>query len=113
MSSAASWANTAIATLWPLLGRDDRTGAQTFGMPVSFPCDYSAKAERITNSRGVELTTRQTVYTEFSEAKEGDRLLIGESLEANPIEAGALDVVATMRYSDTFDRVADDFVIYT
>jgi len=113
MSAASAWSLTATATLWPLLGRDDRTGALTFGLPVSFPCDYSAKADRITNSRGVEFVTRQVVYTEFADAKEGDRLLIGESIDADPVAAGAFEVRAIARYGDTFNREADDFTIYT
>lgn len=113
MSAAAAWANTATATLWPLLGRDDWTGALSFGPPVAFACDYSAKAERATDDLGVEFVTRQVVYTERADIKRGDRVLIGTSTLADPIAAGAHEVRAVQRFGDTLDRRADDYTVMT
>jgi hypothetical protein len=113
MSSAAAWANTARATLWPLLGRDDWEQVETFGPPVGFDCDYTAKSERRTDAKGVEFVTRQVIYTERADIKQGDRVLIGEVATVDPIAAGALEVRATERFGDTFDRTTDDWVIYT
>jgi hypothetical protein len=113
MSAAAAWSYTSKATLWPLLGRDDWTGALLFGPPVVFACDYSAESLRLTDDAGVEFTTRQVLFTEFATAKQGDRVLIGESAEADPIAAGAFEVRAVTRYADTFDLAADDFRIAT
>ncbi|MFD2756386.1 hypothetical protein [Comamonas terrae] len=113
MSASASWSYTAKATLWPLLGRDDWAGQDAFGAPVAFDCDYSAKAERRVNARGVEFVTRQLIYTEFAQAKQGDFVLIGESTATDPVAAGALEIRAITRYADTFDRAADDFEIAT
>jgi hypothetical protein len=113
MSAAAAWSYTATATLWVLLGRDDWTGAATYGAPQAVLCDYSAKAERRTDSLGVEFTTRQIIYTERADIKRGDRILIGTSVALDPLVAGAPEVRSVQRYADTFDRVVDDFEIAT
>jgi len=113
MSAAASWSYTATATLWPFLSRDDRTGKATFGPPIPIACDYQAKADRKTDARGVEFVTRQLIYTERSDIKQQDRILIGASDQVDPIAAGALEVRLVQRYADTFDRLADDFEVST
>ena len=119
MSAAAAWANTATATLWPLLGRDDWSGALSFGPPVPFACDYSAKAERATDGlvlqggESVEFVARLMLYTERADIKRGDRVLIGTSTLADPIAAGAHEVRAVQRYGDTFDRRVDDYTVMT
>ena len=113
MSASANWSYTAIATLWPLLGRGDWTGQIAYGAPQSFACDYSADAVRMTDSKGIEFTTRQVIYTERADIKQGDMVLIGESAVLSPIAAGAFEVRAITRDADTFDRLADDFKIAT
>ena len=113
MSAAASWSYTARATFWPWLGRDDWSGVEQFGPPVSFDCDYSAEAVRMVDGKGVEFVTRQVVYTERADIKQGDRLLLGEVVAADPIAAGALEVRLVARDADTFDRVRDDFKVAT
>lgn len=113
MSAAANWSYTARATLWPWLGRDDWTNVDTFGPPEQFACDYSAESKRVTDANGVEFVTRQTLYTERADIKQRDRVLIGVSDVADPVAAGALEVRAITRDADTFDRTADDWVIYT
>lgn len=113
MSAAASWSYTSKATVWPLLGRDDWSGVLTFGPPVVIECDYSADSVRMTDGKGVEFTTRQVVYTERDDIKQGDMLLIGESVLTNPLAAGAFEVRLVSRYADTFGQVADDFKVVT
>jgi len=113
MSAAAAWSYTATATLWVLLGRDDWTGAVTYGPPQAVPCDYSAKAERRTDALGVEFTTRQIIYTERADIKRGDRIVIGASASLDPVAAGAAEVRSVQRYADTFDRLADDYEVAT
>lgn len=118
MSAAAAWSYTAVATLWPLLGRDDWTGAVTYGAPQAVACDYSAKAERRTmdggsNSVGIEFITKQIIYTERADIKRGDRILIGESTSLDPVAAGAAEVRTVTRNADTFDRLADDYEVAT
>ena len=82
-----------------------------FGAPVVFACDYKAEALRMTDSRGQEFTTQQVIYTERASIKPGDRVLIGESTVASPLTAGALEVRSVTRYADTFDGVADDYMV--
>jgi len=114
MSAAASWSYTATATLWPWLGRDDWTGKESFGPPELVACDYAAKAERRTDSRGVEFVTRQVIYTERAGIKQQDRILIGDHLDqVNPLAADAHEVRAVSVSADVFDRVADDVEVLT
>lgn len=113
MSSAAAWSYTSTATLWARIGRDDRTGAVTYASPVTFACDYKAKAERMTDSTGVEFMTRQMIYTERNDIKRGDMVVIGASVEANPSTAKAFEVRSVTRFADTFENIADDFMVAT
>ncbi len=113
MSAAAAWSLTAKATLWPWLGRDDWSGVEQFGPPEVFACDYSAESKRMTDAKGIEFTTRQIIYTERADIKQGDRVLIGESQQASPAAAGALEVRAVKRDADTFQRIADDYQVFT
>jgi hypothetical protein len=113
MSSAARWANTSKATHWPLSAPADWKGAPTFGAPVVFDCDYKAEARKMTNSRGQEFTSRQQIYTERPSIHPGDRVLIGESALADPVAAGAEEVMAVARFADTLEGQAEDFMVVT
>ncbi len=113
MSAVASWSYTAKATVWPFLGKDDWAGVSTFGPPETFDCDYSAESKRMTDARGIEFTTRQIIYTERADIKQGDMVLIGESVLPTPQAAGAYEVRLIKRDADTFDRVADDYQVIT
>lgn len=113
MSAAASWSYTAAATLWPRLGRDDWTGAITYGAPEVIACDYTAEAVRMTDAKGVEFVSRQQIFTERADIKQGDMILIGVSVAPNPVAAGASEVRTVTRWADTLDRQADDFKVVT
>jgi hypothetical protein len=113
MSAAAAWANTHTATLWPLTTAADWKGAPAFGSPVTFPCDYKAEARTLTNARGQEFTSRLQLYTERADVKPGDRVLVGVSTAADPASVGAAEVMAVIRYADTLDGLADDFLVAT
>lgn len=112
MSSLASWSYTAKATHWPLIAVDDWSRVATFGPPSVFDCDYKAEAKRMTDSKGVEFTSSQVIYTERADIKPGDRVLIGDHA-GDPIAAGAWEVRAVKRDADTFNRAADDFQVVT
>lgn len=113
MSSAAAWSFTSKATHWALLTRSDWGGVQTFGAPSAFDCDYKADSVRMTDDRGVEFTSRQILYTEKADIKQGDRVLIGISAVVDPIAAGAFEVRKVTRYADTFETVRDDYEVST
>lgn len=83
----------------------------TFGAPVVIDCDYSAKAERVTRSNGVEFVAKMTIYTERATIQPGDRIMLGASSATDPIAAGADEVQAVDRFADTFARQADDYAV--
>lgn len=112
MSASSAWSHTSKFTHWALTGLDDWTGAKAYSAPAVYACDYSAKSERMTDANGVEFTSRQTIYTEFAGAKQGDMVLIGTHT-GDPIAAGAMEVRSVQRDADTFDQVADDFKVIT
>lgn len=113
MSSIARWSYTAKATIWPLLSRDDWNGQKSFGPPEVFDCGYASKSERMTDANGVEFTTKQILYTERSDIKQQDMVLIGESSLQSPIAAGAVEVRVVARDQDVFEGLADDYTVFT
>jgi len=113
MSSAARWSYTKPATLWSQIAPAGWKGAPGFGGPVAFLCDYKAEARTLTNARGEEFVSRLQLYTERADIKPGDRVLIGASVAADPVSAGADEVMAVTRYADTLDGLAEDFMVAT
>jgi len=113
MSAAASWANTAKATLWPAIVRTDWDGAATFGAPVLIACDYLSEAKVVRDAKGDEFTAALSVFTEHAAGKVGDMLALGDhSSSPSPVAAARL-VRVVERFADTFNRVADDFTLIT
>jgi hypothetical protein len=112
VSAAAAWSYTSKATHWRLTGLNDWTQAKTWGPPAAFDCDYSAESVRMTDNKGVEFTSRQIIHTERASIVQGDMVLIGEHA-GGPVEAGAYEVRAVMRFADVFDGLADDYKVAT
>ncbi|GKX60647.1 hypothetical protein [Leminorella grimontii] len=117
MSSIGNWICTAKVTFWRQTGKD-KWGKPTFDAPVVIMCDYGGDMDAVKTSVsqsniGQEIVFKNTIWTEFSEAKKGDYILIGESSEPDPIAAGADEVVHVIRWADTFERIADDYAILT
>lgn len=114
MSSVANWSYTARATIWPFIRLDDRWGKAVYGPPVSFDCDYGSKRKRRHERpvMGDALVINMYVWTEYADAKVGDRLVIGEFTDAEPVEASNT-VAYVDRDADTFERLADDYEIGT
>ena len=113
MSAAASWSYTATATLWKNLGISDGGDSLGFAAPVEFMCVYEGGVSKRLASLGAEIVVKNTIWSEYSSAASGDYILIGASTNADPLAAGADEVMQVIRYADTFDRVADDFAIIT
>lgn len=113
MTATANWSYTAKATYWRKLGEDEYGDSLGFAEPIVIDCDYEGGLSSRLGDIGKELTASNTFWTEFSEAKRGDYLFIGESTEPDPIKAGADEVMRSIRYADTFDRIADDWAIIT
>ena len=113
MSSVADWSYTAEATLWRNLGNSEAGDPLGWAAPEIIMCDYQGGLSTKLNNIGSENTVKNTGWTEFSEAKKGDYLLIGLSTMVDPITAGADEVVQVIRYADTFERLTEDIAILT
>lgn len=113
MSSLTSWSYTAPCTIWKNLGVSNAGDSLGFAAPLVIMCDYQGGLSAKIGSIGTEIVVKNTFWSEFSEAKKGDYLLIGTSTEADPLTAGADEVMQVIRYADTFERLVDDFAILT
>lgn len=113
MSSLAAWSYTAPCTIWRNLGISDAGDSLGFAAPLVIMCDYQGGLSAKIGNIGTEIVVNNTIWSEFSEAKKGDYLLIGTSIEADPLTAGADEVMQVIRYADTFERLVDDFAILT
>lgn len=111
MSAAANWSYTAKATIWPLTGTDD-WNKPAYGLPVVIDCDYGSKTRRKGAEAGREISVNLYVWTEYADAKMGDKLAIGAFDSPTPVDDA--DVIIDIgRDADTFDRIADDYEIAT
>lgn len=113
MSSTANWSYTAPCTIWRNLSIDEYGDSLGWSAPEIIMCDYQGGLSARIGSIGTETVVKNTFWSEYSEARKGDYLLIGESSEADPMAAGADEVMQVIRYADTFERTADDFAILT
>uniref|UniRef100_UPI000A320F1A hypothetical protein n=1 Tax=Xenorhabdus beddingii TaxID=40578 RepID=UPI000A320F1A len=77
MSSVANWAYTATATIWRQAGTDE-WNKSTFHKPELFLCDYGGDAKRVMSGVSAEVVIKNIFWTEFSQAKQGDYVLLGE-----------------------------------
>lgn len=117
MSSVASWSYTATATIWRRIrdadGSDTDGGGQPYGWeaPIAILCDYQvASAKSVTFGR--EIVVKNTIWTEYATAREGDYILIGASTDAAPPDE-ADEIRQIVQFADTFERLADDFALIT
>ncbi|WP_312973353.1 hypothetical protein [Atlantibacter sp.] len=114
MSATANWSYTAKATIWRKFpGKDEYGDPLGYAAPEIILCDYEGGLSKRIGSIGAEIVVKNTVWTEFSDARSGDYLLIGESDNPDPVAAGADEVRQVIRYADTFERLADDYAIIT
>lgn len=113
MSKLARWNYTAKCTIWRNLGFAENGDSLGWSEPEIFMCEYQGGLSAKIGNIGTEITAKNTFWTEFSEARKGDYVLIGESAISDPTEAGADEVMTVLRYADSFYRQADDFAIIT
>lgn len=114
MSEIARWSYTGKATFWKRLqGEDEYGDPMGFAAPVVIDCGYQGGLSRRIGNLGSELVVKNTIWTEFADADTGDYILIGVSDEADPLKAGADEVMQAVRFEDTFDRLVDDWAIIT
>lgn len=112
MSNTANWAYTAIATIWRVAGENEY-GKKIFHSPELICCDYGLDSALKHGDIGSGFVIKNTFWTEYSQANQGDFILVGESLEVDPIKAGADEIKHITRYADTLERLADDYALIT
>lgn len=114
MSSVARWANNKPCTLWRKMGGNDENGDPLgFYPPQTILCDYIAGLSTKMSSLGNEIVAKNTFFTEFDQASEGDYLIIGESSERDPLSAGADEIKRITRWNDTLYGEMDDWALIT
>lgn len=113
MSSLASWSYTAPCTIWKNLGVSNAGDSLGFAAPLVIMADYQGGLSKRVGDIGSEKVVKNTIWTEYALADTGDYILIGESANPDPLDAGADEVMQSIRYADTFERLADDWAILT
>lgn len=118
MSTTANWSYTAKATVWRNLGKDEYGDPLGYSAPLVIDCDYQGgMSEKIAGvsaslgNLGSEVVVKNTLWTEYADAQTGDFIFIGESVESDPLVAGADKILQVIRYADTFNRTADDYAL--
>ena len=113
MTSIARFSYTQPCTIWHKTGAD-KYGKPTFGAPVEIMCDYGFNADISTDAKGNEIVQKNTFWTEYVGAKVGDYIMIGASVVADPLTAGANQIINAINYGNTFNRTEPpDFALVT
>lgn len=113
MSNVANWSYTAKATIWRVSGENE-FGAKTFYPPEIINCNYGLDSATVESAGlGLGFVAKNTFWTEYAQASEGDFILIGETTELDPVIAGASEIRHITRYADTFEQLADDYALMT
>ncbi|MFP1749188.1 hypothetical protein [Lonsdalea quercina] len=113
MSSVANWSYTAKATIWKSLGISEAGDPLGFSEPLIIMCEYQGGLSKRVGDIGSERVVKNTIWSEYGLADTGDYILIGESSNPDPLDAGADEVMQSIRYADTFERATDDYAILT
>lgn len=115
MSSLAAWSYTAPCTIWKRMpdGSTEYGDEAVYAEPLVIMADYQGGLSKRIGNLGAERVVKNTFWTEYALANAGDYILIGASSAADPLTAGADEVMQVIRYADTFERTADDFAILT
>ncbi|MBC9130723.1 hypothetical protein FcAc13_05295 [Frischella sp. Ac13] len=112
MSNIANWSYTAKATIWRVAGENEY-GKKIFHPPELIYCNYGLDSAARLGDIGTGFIIKNTFWTEYALANEGDFILIGKFTELDPIRAGADEIKHIARYADTFERLADDYALIT
>ncbi|MFY9993631.1 MAG: hypothetical protein WAK61_01385 [Leclercia sp.] len=116
MSSAGQWSYNKPCTLWRKgLGGKDECGdpISAYEPPETIMCDYIGGLSAKLWALGKEVVVKNTFFTAYALADEGDYILIGSSTNPDPLSAGADEVRHVTRWNDTLDGMEDDWAIIT
>ena len=119
MSSTASWSYNKPCTIWKRIrdadGSDTDGGGQPYGFqpPINIMCDYIGGLSAKLGSLGKEVVVKNTFFTAYALADEGDYILIGSSSNPDPLSAGADEVRHVTQWNDTLEGLEDDWAIIT
>ena len=114
MSSVGRWSYNKPCTIWRRNGGRDEYGDPIgFLPPTTILCDYIAGLSAKIGSIGSEVVVKNTFFTEYDQAAEGDYLLIGQSSDPDPVGAGADEIKRITRWNDTLYGEMDDWAIIT
>lgn len=118
MSSLANWSYTFEATIWRRIRDADGGYLDGGGSPLGWHapeavmCDYQGGLSAKVGDIGKEIVVKNTIWTEYALANEGDRIFLGASEETVPPDS-ADDIKQITRFADTFERLADDYALIT
>lgn len=76
-------------------------------------CDYIGGISAKLGSMGKEIVVKNTFFTAYALAEEGDYILIGSSTEVDPLSTKADEVRASTQWNDTLEELEDDWAIIT
>jgi len=113
LSSAAQWSYNKPCTFWKKLGIDEYGDPLGYAEPIIIMCDYIGGISAKLGSMGKEVVVKNTFFTAFALAEEGDYILIGASTDPDPLNTKADEVRASTQWNDTLDGVEDDWSIIT
>ena len=113
MSSVARWSYNKPCTFWKSLGIDEYGDPLGYVPPVIIMCDYIGGMSAKLGQMGKEVVVKNTFFTAFALAEEGDYILIGSTTEPNPLNTKADEIRASTRWNDTLYGQEDDWAIIT
>ncbi|MGB3256073.1 hypothetical protein [Buttiauxella gaviniae] len=113
MSSVGQWSYNKPCTLWKQLGVSESGDPLGYAAPITIMCDYIGGISAKLGSMGKEIVVKNTFFTAYALAEEGDYILIGTSTEADPLNTKADEVRASTQWNDTLEGLEDDWALIT
>lgn len=122
MSVTGAATYTSVATIWRLVSNDGY--GKVFSGPEFIYCTYKTGVkQKYVDSTGSEFVPQSQIWTELKDKYTGailelptpnsDMILIGESAEPNPIDAGAKVIGAVMTDDESMFGELPDHMILT
>ncbi|WP_330983616.1 MULTISPECIES: hypothetical protein [Enterobacterales] len=126
MSDTAAWTYTNACTVYPIAGKDDWSGANSYGAPylisATWGTDNALSGKNFGQDElGTERVHNRTIYTESKYngesvriPLEGDYIALGDRMtEADPIKAGADEITKVHEDDMSFFDEDPDYKVET